>query len=118
MGPGTNEVSAALGLTGWSRPGAACLAIRLRLGLANYRRRADFFAAFFFAGGLRAVFLAAFLAVFFAAFFLAADLSGAWVKAEAASFLISAFVSFSGVRKALLANEATALDVLSFLAMC
>ncbi len=76
-----------------------------------------FLAGFFLAVVFLVVFLAVFFAAFFAVFFLVADLSGACVRADAASFLISELVNLSGVRSALLANDATALDVLSFLAI-
>jgi len=76
------------------------------------------FLAAFAAGLLAAAFLGGvFLVVsFFAVVFLAGFLlSGAWVSADAASALISAFVSFSGDLSPLAAIVATFLDVFSFL---
>lgn len=74
--------------------------------------------AFFVAGFLAAAFLGVvFLVVsFFVAVFLARlFLSGAWVSADAASALISVFVSFSGDLSPLAAIVAIFFDVFSFL---
>ena len=92
-------------------------------GRAYFLLAADFFAGTFLAVGffadvfwVVAFFLAAgFLAVFFfaAGFFL----SGAWVSTDAASFLISVLVNFSGDFSALEARLAIALLVFSFFAI-
>ena len=78
---------------------------------------AFFLAGAFFVAGFLAAFAAGFLAAAFlgAVFLVGFFLSGAWVSADAASALISAFVSFSGDLSPLAAIVAIFFDVFSFL---